>query len=301
MRVLLFGANGQVGRACQELLSGPEFELLAVTRNEADLTRPAEAYDAVLSRAPDLVINASAYTAVDKAESEPEIAQSINVDSVAAMGKACAKLDIPMVHISTDYVFDGQGTAPYSEQCPVNPKGVYGVTKLAGEQALQQTLKKHVILRTSWVFGEHGSNFVKTMLRLGVSRPELGVVSDQIGNPTYASDIASVIVRLAGMYRDTGELPWGTYHCSNRGTCSWYDFACEIFKQAEAQLLLSTSPKVKPITTDQYPTPAARPAYSVLDCNKLERLLGAQMPHWKNGLNKMLAHADAGDSLGDSK
>ncbi|AOS97193.1 dTDP-4-dehydrorhamnose reductase [Microbulbifer aggregans] len=301
MRVLLFGANGQVGRACQELMAGPEFELLPITRREADLSNPAEAYEAVVSREPQLVINASAYTAVDKAESEPELAQSVNGDSVAAMGKACAKVDIPLIHISTDYVFDGQGSKPYKEEDPVNPMGVYGATKLAGEQALEAGSNKVVILRSSWVFGEYGSNFVKTMLRLGASRPELGVVSDQVGKPTYATDIASVILSLTRIYRDTGDLPWGIYHCSNQGTCSWYDFACEIFNQAESQGFLESSPAVKPITTGQYPTPAARPAYSVLDCSKLERLLGAPLSHWQVGLERMLSHLAASAWLGESK
>lgn len=295
MNVLLFGANGQVGSACQTLFNnadiGQGFELIALTRKQADFAFPEKVSAAALEIAPDIIINACAYTAVDKAESESELAYTVNAQSVAALGKACKQLDIPCIHISTDYVFDGSDEAAYSESSPVAPLGVYGGSKYEGERLLQLETEKSIILRTSWVFGLQGNNFVKTMLRLGAERDELGVVADQRGCPTFAGDIAATIYQLVAKYQDENTLTWGVYHCSNSGSCSWYDFAQAIFEQGVEQGVLVKAPVVNPITTDQYPTPAKRPANSVLNCTKLEQLLGRAMPHWRDGLQQLCASA----------
>lgn len=293
-KVLLFGAHGQVGSECLLQFQQQDWLVQALTRNEVDFCHPDAIYEAILNIRPDIVVNACAYTAVDKAETEADIAHAVNADSVAVMAKACAQLGIPTIHISTDYVFSGEAAAPYKEDDAVSPLGVYGTTKLLGEQQLGLHNPQHIILRTSWVFGAHGNNFVKTMLRLAARTDEngnpmpLSVVADQRGCPTWAGDIATVITKLAARYQTEQTLPWGVYHCTGQGECTWYDFARAIFEQAKTQGSLSVIPPVQPITTDQYPTPAKRPAYSVLDGAKLALLRGEPMPHWGNGLSQML-------------
>jgi dTDP-4-dehydrorhamnose reductase len=288
MRVLLFGANGQVGSECQKVFQKMGWNVLAFTRKDADFSKPDAVYAKIKDIKPDVVVNACAYTAVDKAESESELANLVNAESVGAMGKACNELEIPTIHISTDYVFNGTAKAPYKEDASVAPMGVYGQSKLAGEQKLQVENPKHIILRTSWVFSANGNNFVKTMLRLGAERDELGVVGDQFGCPTYAGDIAESIAGvLVSLQEDKQFSAWGLYNCSNSGACSWYDFALATFKAGVQAELLLKAPKVNSINTNQYPTPTARPAYSVLDCTKLEALLGKTMPHWQIGLSEV--------------
>ncbi|MYM65142.1 dTDP-4-dehydrorhamnose reductase [Pseudomaricurvus sp. HS19] len=293
MKVLLFGANGQVGSACRQSLTKAGLDVVALTRADADFAEPMQVISAVQRHAPQFVVNACAYTAVDKAESEEALAQMVNGDSVGLLAQACAAQGIPLLHISTDYVFNGKSDRPYTESDPVDPMGVYGASKLAGERQLQVLQPQHIILRTSWVFGEQGNNFVKTMVRLGQSRPELGVVADQVGCPTYAGDIARVITEFVTAYSKDHELPWGIYHCSNQGQCSWYDFACAIFAEAVEQGILPRAPKVNPITTADYPTPAARPAWSVLDTGRLNGWLSEPMPHWQQGLKSVLASLQA--------
>ena len=284
MKVLLLGANGQVGSECRKLIPADSREVLAFTRQQADFSDPDAVFAAVIAAQPDLVVNACAYTAVDKAESESEIAHSVNAESVGAMSRACHELKIPCIHISTDYVFDGTAKTPYCEADTVSPTGVYGASKRAGEAQLLQCNPHSIILRTSWVFGLHGNNFVKTMLRLGAERDHLGVVADQFGCPTAALDLANVIVELIVKCEQGENIEWGVYHCSNQGACSWSEFAVAIFDCAIETGLLNQRPKVAPISTAQYPTPAARPAYSVLNCEKLEQLLGRPMPHWHSAL-----------------
>lgn len=283
-KIVLFGPHGQVGSACSQAFSDSRYELIELDRGQVDFSVPEQVYQAIHSHSPDWVINACAYTAVDKAESEPELAFNVNGESVAQMAKACAELGIPTLHISTDYVFNGCASEPYGEDMVTDPIGVYGSSKLEGENQLRALNPKHILLRTSWVFGQQGNNFVKTMLRLAKDRDTLGVVSDQRGCPTYAGDIADVIVQLVEEYQRTGDLPWGTYHCSNRGECSWHQFALAIFEQGVNSGLLEKPPIVNPLTTEQYPTIAQRPAYSVLDCRKLESLLSRPLPSWKLGL-----------------
>ncbi len=289
MRVMLFGAAGQVGSDCANLLNTKSYELLPITRQQVDFASSQKVVDCVKQYVPDVVINACAYTAVDKAEDDFELANKVNHLSVGALAEVCAELNIPLIHISTDYVFDGEARTPYREECPVNPLGVYGQTKFAGEQALPKNHQQHIILRTSWVFGINGHNFVTTMLRLGKERESLGIVSDQRGCPTYSGDIAKVIDDLLLYYAMNGKLPWGIYHCACCDEVSWYEFACEIFEFAVVERILSQKPEVQPITSKEYPTPAPRPAYSVLDNAKLEAFLGLSMPSWKKGLSDLLS------------
>lgn len=268
-KVLVTGAKGQVG---SELVKAAPagFTVIGMGSNELDITNQQQVTAVMAQYKPDLIINAAAYTAVDKAESDVQTAFSVNEQGVAWLAQAAHEADIPLFHISTDYVFDGQATTPYKETDPVNPQSVYGASKLAGEQALERINAKHIILRTSWVFGATGNNFVKTMLRLGKEREELSVVADQHGCPTSARSIAEVLWQLAEKYVSDGALPWGVYHFSNSPACTWHEFACEIFEQAVKAGVLERKPVVHPITTAEYPTPAKRPAWSVLDCGKLE-------------------------------
>jgi dTDP-4-dehydrorhamnose reductase len=285
MKVLLFGSNGQVGSECQRVFASNGWDVLALTRSDADFCKPEDIYSAVKTIKPDVVVNACAYTAVDKAETESDIAKLVNGDSVGYIGKACAELKVPTIHISTDYVFNGRSSSPYKETDLVAPMGVYGESKLSGEQQLQTENPKHIILRTSWVFSKYGNNFVKTMLRVGARRKELGVVGDQFGCPTYAADIAETISTvITTLENEPAFSGWGLYNCSNVGECSWHEFAEAIFFTAVETGLLDTAPTVNSITTDQYPTPTARPAYSVLDGSKLKTLLGESMPSWQIGL-----------------
>jgi dTDP-4-dehydrorhamnose reductase len=289
MRILLLGAAGQVGSDCDKLFRQAGYLVTAITRKEidfSDIDSCDNKLEGVLnSTSHHVVVNAMAYTAVDKAEVEPELADAINHISVQVLAQCCVRHDIPLIHISTDYVFDGKADEPYTETSKVNPLGVYGKTKWLGEQAIALCSPKHVILRTSWVFGLHGSNFVKTILRLASDRDELTIVSDQRGCPTYAADIASVILRIIQKYNVEGSVDWGTYHCVGEGELSWYEFAQVIVAQAYENKYLKACPRVTPIPTVAYPTPAARPAYSVLNTNKLNVLLGEKMPSWGIGLS----------------
>lgn len=283
MRVLIAGAHGQVGYELMRL--APEgMQLHGLSSAELDITDAAQV-EAVAERCrPQLIINAAAYTAVDKAESEPERAYAVNRDGVVHL----ARIGVPLLHISTDYVFAGDAAEPYRESDLANPSGVYGASKLAGELALAEVNPRHVILRTAWVFGAHGNNFVKTMLRLGREREELGVVADQLGCPTSAASIASALWALALQYREQGSLQWGVHHYSGMPVCSWHEFAQEIFSQAHELGLLERPPCVRPITTADYPTPARRPAFSVLDCSKLHNAHGIARAGWKVELRRVL-------------
>lgn len=287
MRVLITGAHGQVGHELMRLAPA-EFEALGMGSAELDIADAAQVADVVERVLPNLIINAAAYTAVDKAESEPERAYAVNRDGVAHLAAAAQRLAIPLLHLSTDYVFAGNASAPYSEQDATAPTGVYGASKLAGEQVLIANCRQHMILRTSWVFGAHGHNFVKTMLRLGREREELSVVADQQGCPTSAASIARALWALAQQYRNVGSLRWGLYHYSGIPACSWHEFAQEIFKQAYELGVLLRLPIVHRIATVQYPTPAKRPAWSILDCSRLRNTHGIVPADWRNELRAVL-------------
>ncbi|MEL6690522.1 MAG: dTDP-4-dehydrorhamnose reductase [Pseudomonadota bacterium] len=276
MTLLVFGKNGQVA---QELAKrAPDAEFL--DRSEADLADPASCAAAITSRKPSAVINAAAYTAVDQAESEEGLATRVNGEAPSAMAAACAALDVPLVHISTDYVFDGAGTAPWNTGDDTGPLGAYGRSKLAGEQGITKAGGRFVILRTSWVFSAHGGNFVKTMLRLGAERDALNIVDDQIGGPTSAADVAEACLTIAKDLEDGSKS--GIYHFAGAPDVSWSDFAREIFAQA------GLSCAVNDIPSSDYPTPAPRPKNSRLDCSATEADFGIRRPDWRAALSDIL-------------
>lgn len=288
MRIMLFGAMGQLGTECALAFSEKGYQVTAMTREDVDFADPSAVVKSVELSQTDLVVNACAYTAVDKAETETVLSDQVNHLSVAALASVCSSLNIPLIHISTDYVFDGRAHSPYDESSTTNPLTVYGQTKLAGEEAVISLHPKHIILRTSWVFGRHGNNFVKTMLRLASQRDYLRIVSDQVGRPSYVGHIVSVLLEFVDRYRNSSSLPWGVYHCSSQGIVSWYEFAQAIFNSAYQMGIIPSIPTLEAIPSSSYPVPAPRPLYSVLNTKKLEALLGSPLPHWQNGLEHFL-------------
>lgn len=288
MRILVCGASGQVGHELVDRAPSHGLDVLGLSRTKLDITDGDHVCEVVEHFKPALIINAAAYTHVDNAETNVEQAYAVNRDGAARLAEAARKAGIGMMHISTDYVFAGDAKQPYRESDPVGPTGVYGASKRAGEEAIQQTLEQHLIVRTSWVYGVHGHNFVKTMLRLGRQRDSLSVVADQMGCPTHAATLAEALLQLAQRYAREGALAWGLYHYSGCSPCSWYDFAVEIFRQAAENGQLERVPQVTAITTAQYPTPARRPAWSVLDCSKFEETFGIPAKDWRLDLRKML-------------
>jgi dTDP-4-dehydrorhamnose reductase len=293
--ILVFGHSGQVATALREAVLPAGWTMRTVGRAEADITDAAAVESIVASTGPDLVINAAAYTAVDRAESEPELAFAVNRDGAAHVARACARADIPLIHISTDYVFDGKAAGhAYRESDPVNPLSAYGVSKAAGENAVRAVAPRHAIVRTSWIYGPHGQNFVRTMLRMGEARPELGIVDDQYGSPTAASDIADALIAMAvrilalpadagaGGGTNGGSELFGTFHFCGTGWTTWFGLAYEVFSQASAHN--GGMPGLRPIATVDYPTPAVRPANSVLNCQRLADVYGITAPPWRSSL-----------------
>lgn len=292
MKILLTGANGQVGYCLQQQLSESGWDFVALTRDELDITDLDAVNNAVARIQPDIIINAAAYTAVDKAEQEQELTYAINRDGPSNLARAAKSINAAIVHISTDYVFAGDATGTYSEEDVTAPQGVYGQSKLEGEDAVIAANDKHIILRTAWVFGEHGNNFVKTMIRLGRSRDNLGIVADQEGGPTYAGDIASTILAIAKHYADGKPTPWGIYHYSGSPHISWFGFAQHIFAEVkQAGIYAKPIPQLNAITTADYPTPAKRPANSKLDCSKLEQAFGLTPSDWQSALKNINAYS----------
>lgn len=289
MRILVCGANGQVGHEIVSRAAAFGLEALGTTRDQVDITQRNQVEDAVGQLRPGLIINAAAYTHVDHAETHADQAYAVNRDGAAFIASAARDAGIPLLHISTDYVFPGTASVPYRETDVLSPTGVYGASKAAGEEAVRSRLDQHLILRASWIFGAHGHNFVKTMLRLARQRDHLSVVSDQIGCPTHAGSLADTLLELAARYARQGTLAWGTYHYGGQPACSWFDFAEEIFRQAEASKMLLKRPTVTAIGSEQYPTPARRPAWSVLDCTLFEKTFGLEAPDWRRDLQAVLA------------
>lgn len=280
--LLIFGRTGQVARELARLAPGARF----VGRDEADLTDPATCAAVIGRETPAAVINAAAYTAVDQAEADGETARLVNAEAPGAMAGVCAELGIPFLHISTDYVFDGSGEAPRAEDAPTGPLGVYGQTKLDGERAIAAAGGQWAVMRTSWVFSAHGTNFVKTMRRLGAERDRLTIVADQIGGPTPAAEIASALLTMAhAMVADPGK--GGLYHFAGSPEVSWADFAREIFARS------GMSPQVVDIPTSTYPTPARRPLNSRLDCTAISRDFGIARPDWRAGLDRVIEELSA--------
>jgi dTDP-4-dehydrorhamnose reductase len=291
MKILVTGANGQVGFCLQQALAETDFEFKACIRDELDISNQSAVDELVNDFKPQIIINSAAYTAVDKAEAEIEKAFAINRDGAANLAKAAKKIDAAIFHISTDYVFAGDKESVYVEDDVTGPQGVYGKSKLEGEQAVIQSNNKHIILRTAWVFGEHGNNFVKTMIRLGKARDQLGVVADQFGGPTYAGDIAKALLKIAEIYQKQGDLAWGTYHYAGEPHVNWHQFAQAIFEQANAENLLPKGkPLVNAITTAEYPTPAKRPQNSRLNCQKISHAFDVQPSDWQSALTNINAY-----------
>lgn len=291
-RILLLGAGGQVGFEIERLARARGLALEAVGRDQLDITHRLSVHS-VIGEATDLVINAAAYTAVDRAESEEGRALAVNRDGPAFLAERCSDVGAPLIHLSTDYVFDGSKGAPYVESDPTAPLGVYGRSKAAGEEAVRAACPRHVILRTSWVFGVRGNNFVKTMLRLGRERDKLQVVADQFGCPTPAVALASAVLAVAGMLEST---PWGTYHCCGRERTTWYDFAKAIFAEQTA-LAGVPAPQVEPIATEAYPTPARRPVDSTLDSTAFQARFEQAPIDWRQGVTDVLRELLAGEKL----
>lgn len=283
-KVLLIGAKGQVGQELQVTLQSLG-EVISIGREELDLTNSEKIGQLIREIHPDYLVNAAAYTAVDKAETEPDLAYSINAIAPKIMAESAEKIQAKFLHISTDYVFDGRKNTPYLETDLTNPLGVYGQSKLRGEEEIKTVNSQAIILRTAWVYGSYGkSNFVKTMLRLGKEREELKVVVDQVGSPTWSKDIATAITHLL----INVDNPPGIYNFTNSGVASWFDLTKAIFEEAKISGISLKIQRVIPITTAEYPTPAVRPAYSVLSGQKISQQLGYIPPYWRDSLKAML-------------
>lgn len=288
---MITGAKGQVGFCLTQQASALDWNVQAVDRDELDITDKNAVDLLVRQFRPDVIINAAAHTAVDKAETEIEASYAINRDGPQYLAQAAASVGAAILHISTDYVFAGDKEGVYSEADLVAPQSVYGASKLAGEEAVIAANPKHIILRTAWVFGEHGSNFVKTMLRLGSLRDQLGIVADQFGGPTYAGDIVSALLVIAEKaVNEPRTVNWGIYHFSGTPHVNWYQFAQAIFDSAIAQQLLGKSPQLNELTTADYPTPAKRPANSRLDCRKIFNEFGIVPSDWRKALEDIVAY-----------
>ena len=287
-KILLFGPSGQVGAQLLRVAQD-HFGIMSVSRSVCDLTDEKAVRETVLRASPSAIVNAAAYTAVDKAEAEESVCEAVNAVAPGAMAQAARELGIPLVHYSTDYVFDGQKEGPYTEEDLTAPLGVYGRTKLEGEHRIAASGAEYVILRTSWVYGAEGQNFLRTMLRLGAERPELRIVGDQVGAPTAAKEIAEATLRIL-----SGEQ-WrkGLYHMTAGGSTSWFGFAERIFALASA----ATKPKLVSISTAEYPTPARRPRNSVLSNAKFEAAFGFRLAAWGDTLREVMsAGSEAGSS-----
>lgn len=289
MKVIITGCNGQVGHCLTERLKN-KAEILALDYDGLDITDPQAVFETVTGFKPDYIINAAAHTAVDRAEQEVELSNAINRDGPKYLAEAAQQVNAVILHISTDYVFDGEGEQAYVETDKTDPQGVYGQTKLAGELAVVQSCQKHLILRTAWVFGEHGNNFVKTMLRLAQTRDELSIVGDQFGGPTYAGDIADALIAMVEFIEKGQQPEWGVYHFSGMPYASWYDFAAKIFQIAESKGVLTKQPNISSIPTSAYPTPAKRPANSRLDCSKINNQFGIIASDWVAALDNIQAY-----------
>jgi dTDP-4-dehydrorhamnose reductase len=279
-RILIFGAGGMTGCELAERSPRWQLDVVALERSHADITEPRAVEKAVLQAKPHIVVNAAAYTAVDRAESEADLAMSVNADGAENVARAAANHDACVVHVSTDYVFDGTASAPYHIDHPVNPAGAYARSKLAGEEAVRLANPRHAIVRTSWVFSHRGRNFVRTMLDRASTGP-LRVVNDQFGRPTAAADLADALL-MAGTKIEQDDRLSGTWHFANSGVTSWYDFARTIFE------LKGLAPQLEPIATSEYPTAARRPKYSVLDTTEFEATFGVHPRPWRDALRETL-------------
>jgi dTDP-4-dehydrorhamnose reductase len=286
-KILITGANGQLGWELGQLAkSYPAFEFVLVDRSKLDLTFPETFEKIIHSIAPDCIVNTAAYTAVDKSETEKELSYTVNATAVQALASICKNLAIPFITYSTDYVFDGEATAPYETTTKVDPVNYYGSTKAAGEKMAMEANEDTIVIRTSWVFSSHGNNFVKTMMRLMKERPNLNIVADQKGRPTYAKDLAIATMKMIEAM-NAGKSIKGVYHFANMGETTWYDFADKIKAIAGLDCVLN------PVETKDFPTPAKRPSYSVLDTSKIEQNLAIDIRHWEDALASCIKEINA--------
>jgi dTDP-4-dehydrorhamnose reductase len=293
VHLLVTGANGQLGQCLADQLKAQNIAHTLLSRQDADINDTVVLEKIIADKGVTAIINAAAYTAVDKAESEPDLARRVNVDGPAALAKLSARFDIPLLHVSTDYVFDGNKQTPYIETDATGPTGVYGQTKLDGELAIQRHATKYIIMRTAWVFSEYGNNFLKTMLRLAKERDTLGVVADQVGCPTYAGDLAQALISIAQQLHEAEEqnLPearYGIYHYAGDEAVSWHGFAMAIFEEAHQQGALVKIPVVNAIATQDYPTPAKRPAHSVLSATKIGVDYAVRASEWRISVGEIV-------------
>ena len=284
MQILVTGYKGQLGSEIQKLAPETDHDFIFTDIDELDICNETEVDNFFNKNDPDLVINCAAYTAVDKAESEIDKALLLNATAPRILAENCRNRQAILFHISTDFVFSGQNCTPYTEQDPTAPVNVYGQTKLEGENQILKENPRSIIFRTSWLYSSFGNNFVKTMLRLAKERDKLNVIYDQVGTPTYANDLARSIIQILDYFssKPVREGLWGIYHYSNEGVASWYDFACEIFENQNLTM------EVTPVRSREYPTPAARPFFSVLDKYKFKSTFNQVIPHWKESLKKCL-------------
>jgi dTDP-4-dehydrorhamnose reductase len=287
MRALVTGANGQVGRELVQLGSARGLKVVGFDRTSLDITDAARVAAVVSEDSWDLVVNAAAFTDVDGAESKPGAAFSVNRDGAGTLASACSRAGIPLIHLSTDYVFDGEKGAPYTERDPVGPLNVYGASKAAGEERVRQDNPRHIILRSSWIFGAHGANFVKTMLRLIESGAPIRVVDDQWGCPTVAADLARVVWDIAAAVVDGNFAEWGTFHYCGEGATTWYGFAQEILHMTEG-FGRGASARLLPIPSAQWPSAARKPRNTVLDCRRIAECFRVQQQPWAEGLPELL-------------
>ena len=281
-KLLVTGANGQLGWELGQLAKAyPAFEFVLVDRSQLDLAFPETFEKIIQTIAPDCIINTAAYTAVDKSETEKALSYTVNATAVQTLASICKKLAIPFITYSTDYVFDGEATQPYASSTKVDPVNYYGSTKAAGETLAMEANEDAIIIRTSWVFSSHGNNFVKTMLRLMKERASLNIVADQKGRPTYAKDLAMATMKIIEALH-AGKTIKGIYHFANQGETTWYDFAAKI------KAIAGLTCDLQPIETKDFPTPAKRPAYSVLDTSRIEEALSLSIPHWEDALTSCM-------------
>jgi len=287
MRMLITGANGQLGRELLRQGRAFNIELHAFKRQELDITQPDQVNTILAKTSPSLVVNAAAYTNVDKAETEADLAFEVNKIAPGYLARCCADRNMALIHISSDYVFDGIKGKPYHETDPIAPLGIYGQSKAQGEAAIRSVLKNHIILRTSWLYGVYRHNFVKTMLDLGAEKKIIPVVADQFGSPTSAADLAEAVLTIAAKIGGPTDLDWGTYHYCGNGITSWHGFAKEILHLASPFVHLQTK-HVEAISTAEYSTPAKRPPYSALDCSRIKKFFGIDPKPWQQSLKRTI-------------